>query len=165
MFPLKYLIYFISGSILIASITVIAEKKSPKIAGILMSLPVITFLSLIFMAMSQGVDFASKAAIWNPMGAVADLVYMGFFAAGIKFHEYIDKKQNGKYRSGSSDRIKEIFCGLILGFAGYLVSVLFLSKFCRIPVGWDFFIISRYNNPSTCASSFEERERNELQCY
>lgn len=42
MFPLKCLFYFISGSILIASITVIAEKKSPKIAGILMSLPVNT---------------------------------------------------------------------------------------------------------------------------
>lgn len=79
MFPLKYLLYFISGSILIASITIIAEKKSPKIAGILMSLPVITFLSLIFMAISQGVGFAGRAALWNPIGAVADLVYIWVF--------------------------------------------------------------------------------------
>jgi len=135
MFPLKYFVYFISGSILIASITVIAEKKSPKIAGILMSLPVITFLSLIFMAMSQGVDFAGKAAIWNPIGAVADLVYMGFFAAGIKIPEYVDKKQNGKYQSGTSDRIKQVFCGLITGFAGYFMSILILSKL-SISSGW-----------------------------
>jgi hypothetical protein len=135
MFPLKYFVYFISGSIFIASITVIAEKKSPKIAGILMSLPVITFLSLIFMAMSQGVDFAGKAAIWNPIGAVADLVYMVFFAAGIKIPEYIDKKQNRQYRNGKSDRIKEIFCGLITGFAGYFLSILVLSKL-SIRSGW-----------------------------
>jgi hypothetical protein len=135
MFPLKYFVYFISGSILIASITVIAEKKSPKIAGILMSLPVITFLSLIFMAMSQGVDFAGKAAIWNPIGAVADFVYMGFFAAGIKIPEYTDKKQNGKYRSARSDRIKEVFCGLITGFPGYFISILVLSKL-SISSGW-----------------------------
>jgi len=134
MFPLKYFVYFISGSILIASITVIAEKKSPKIAGILMSLPVITFLSLIFMAMSQGVDFAGHAALWNPIGAIADLVYMGFFAGGIKIPEYIDIKQNGKYRNGS-DRIKEVFCGLITGFAGYFVSILILSKL-SISSGW-----------------------------
>jgi hypothetical protein len=135
MFTLKYFVYFISGSILIASITVIAEKKSPKIAGILMSLPVITFLSLIFMAMSQGVDFAGHAALWNPIGAIADLVYMGFFAAGIKIPEYIDKKQNGKYRSGTSDNIQEVFCGLITGFAGYFVSILILSKL-SISSGW-----------------------------
>jgi hypothetical protein len=135
MFTLKYFVYFISGSILIASITVIAEKKSPKIAGILMSLPVITFLSLIFMAMSQGVAFASRAALWNPIGAIADLVYMGFFAAGIKIPEYIDKKQNGKSRSGTSDNIQEVFCGLITGFAGYFVSILILSKL-SISIGW-----------------------------
>lgn len=128
MFPLKYFIYFISGSILIGLITVIAEKKSPKIAGILMSLPVITFLSLIFMAISQGVDFAGHAALWNPIGAIADLVYMGFFALGIKIPEYIDKKQNGKFLNRKNGRIKEIFCGLITGFAGYFVSILALSK-------------------------------------
>jgi len=135
MFPLKYFVYFISGSILIASITVIAEKKSPRIAGILMSLPVITFLSLIFMAVSHGVDFAGKAALWNPIGAIADLIYMGFFAAGLKIPEYIDIKQNGKNRNGTSDRIKEVCYGLITGFAGYFVSILVLSKL-SISSGW-----------------------------
>jgi len=136
-FPLKYFVYFISGSILIASITVIAEKKSPKIAGILMSLPVITFLSLVFMAVSQGVDFASKAALWNPIGAIADLVYMGFFAAGIKIPEYLDTRRNMKYipNSGINEKIKEIFCGLITGFAGYFISIFILSKF-SISSGW-----------------------------
>ena len=89
MFPIKYLVYFISGSILITLITIIAEKKSPKIAGILMCLPVITFLSLLFMAVSQGVDFSGKAALWNPIGAIADIIFMTLFAIGIKIPEYL----------------------------------------------------------------------------
>jgi hypothetical protein len=136
-FPLKYLIYFITGSILIASITVIAEKKSPKIAGILMSLPVITFLSLVFMAVSQGVGFAGKAALWNPIGAIADLVYMGFFAVGISIPGFLDtrRKMNYIHNSGNNEKIKEIFCGLITGFVAYFVSILILSKF-SISSGW-----------------------------
>src|SRR5574341_1483732 len=93
---LKYLIYFISGSILITAITVIAEKKSPKVAGILMSLPVITFLSLLFLAVSQGVDFASKAAVWNPIGAMADLVYMCLFLVGVNLPEYFQENNTEK---------------------------------------------------------------------
>jgi hypothetical protein len=51
---LKYLIYFLSGSLLITAITLIAEKKSQKVAGILMCLPVITFLSLLFLGIFGG---------------------------------------------------------------------------------------------------------------
>lgn len=138
MFPLKYPVYFISGSILIASITIIAEKKSPKIAGILMSLPVITFLSLLFIAVSQGVNFSSKAALWNPIGAIADLVYMGLFAAGIKIPGYLEQgKKEVAYicKNDNFKKIKEIFFGLLLGFAGYFVTIIFLSKF-PVDNGW-----------------------------
>ncbi len=138
MFSLKYPIYFISGSILIASITIIAEKKSPKIAGILMSLPVITFLSLLFIAVSQGVFFSSKAALWNPIGAIADLVYMGLFAAGIKIPGYLEQgKQEVAYicKNDNFKKIKEILFGLILGFAGYFVTIIVLSKF-PVNNGW-----------------------------
>ncbi len=133
---LKYLIYFISGSILITSITLIAEKKSPKIAGIMMSLPVITFLSLLFMAISQGVDFSSKAAIWNPIGAIADLLYMGLFAVGIGLPGYIQKntgRREGK--NGNIEKIIEILAGILFGFTGYFLFILTSSKF-QIESGW-----------------------------
>ena len=133
---LKYLIYFISGSILITSITIIAEKKSPKIAGIMMSLPVITFLSLLFMAISQGADFSSKAAIWNPIGAIADLVYMGLFAVGIGLPGYIQRNTGrGEGKNGKNEKIIEILAGLLLGFTGYLLFILVSSKF-QIASGW-----------------------------
>jgi hypothetical protein len=133
---LKYILYFISGSILITSITIIAEKKSPKIAGIMMSLPVITFLSLLLMAISQGADFSSKAAIWNPIGAIADLVYMGLFAVGIGLPGYI-QKNTGRRESkiGNIEKIIEILAGLLFGFAGYFLFILVSSKF-QIASGW-----------------------------
>ena len=138
MFSLKYPIYFISGSILIASITIIAEKKSPKIAGILMSLPVITFLSLLFIAVSQGVNFSSKAALWNPIGAIADLVYMGLFAVGIKIPGYLEKGKQKfayTYKNDNFSKIKEIIFGLLIGFAGYFITIMTLSKF-PVNNGW-----------------------------
>jgi hypothetical protein len=55
---LKYPVYFLSGSLLITAITLIAEKKSQKVA------------------------------VWNPIGAIADLVYLGFFAIGINIPGY-----------------------------------------------------------------------------
>lgn len=39
------------------------------------------------------------------------------------------------HNSGINEKIKEIFCGLITGFAGYFLSILILSKF-SISSGW-----------------------------
>lgn len=122
---LKYFIYFAAGGILITAITVVAERKSPKMAGIMMCLPVITFLSLLFLAFSQGADFSSNAAVWNPIGAIADLAYMGMFAAGIKLPGYIRKERNMDRRD---EKLKEVACGLLLGFAGYFLFILVLSR-------------------------------------
>lgn len=136
----KYLIYFISGSILIIAVTTIAEKKSPKIAGIVMTLPVITFLSLLFMGVSQGVEFSSKAAVWSPIGAIADLVYVGLFAVGIRVPEYIEKnivvnENINKIENNRMGKIKEILFGLLFGFIGYFIFILIFSQF-SITNGW-----------------------------
>jgi len=73
-----------------------------------MSLPVITLLSLLFMAVSQGVYFASRAAVWNPIGAIADLLYMGLFAAGIRVPEYIEKIKMEMKTKIIGEKIREI---------------------------------------------------------
>jgi hypothetical protein len=103
-----------------------------------MSLPVITFLSLLFIAVSQGVNFSSKAALWNPIGAIADLVYMGLFAAGIKIPGYLEQgkqKVAYTYKNDNYGKIKEIIFGLLIGFAGYFVTIIVLSKF-PVNNGW-----------------------------
>lgn len=139
---LKYLIYFISGSILIAAITIMAEKRSPKLAGIMMCLPVITFLSLLFIALSQGVDFSSKAAVWNPIGGIADLIYMGLFAVGISLPQHIEKNSTvhknaieNENSSSSMEKIIEILFGLLIGFIGYFFFIVMFSQF-PVTSGW-----------------------------
>lgn len=129
---LKYLIYFLSGSVLITAITLVAEKRSQKTAGILMCLPVITFLSLLFIGISQGAEFAGKAAVWNPLGAVADLVYIGLFSVGINLPGFIGKTNTLCDRT---KKIIELISGLISGFAGYLVSIAVFSRL-QITSGW-----------------------------
>jgi len=125
-------VYFLSGSLLITVITLIAEKKSQKVAGILMCLPVITFLSLLFLGISQGTNFASRAAVWNPIGAIADLVYLGFFAVGINAPEYALRIKNEFSRK---KQIIELLCGLLFGFTGYFISIIIFSGF-TISSGW-----------------------------
>ena len=95
-----------------------------------MSLPVITFLSLLFMAVSQGVGFSSQAAIWNPIGAIADLVYMALFAVGINLPGYLGVNKNARTR-----KIKEVFFGLLLGFTGYILFILISGQFTVLS-GW-----------------------------
>lgn len=95
-----------------------------------MCLPVITFLSLIFIALSQGVEFSSKAAVWNPIGSIADLFYIGLFAVGISLPAYYGK--NRLIKNYDYDmKIIEILSGLFIGFSGYFSLVLLFS---RIPV-------------------------------
>ena len=128
----KYLVYFLSGSLLITAITLVAEKKSQKVAGILMCLPVISFLSLLFLGISQGTEFASRAAVWNPIGAIADLFYIGFFAIGINILGYAVRIKN---ESSGSKKIIELLSGFLFGFTGYFISILVFSGF-TINSGW-----------------------------
>lgn len=103
-----------------------------------MCLPVITFLSLLFMAVSQGVDFSGKAALWNPIGAIADLIFMALFVIGIKIPEYLENKRQKDmfiYKNHNNQKIKEIFFGLLTGFSGYFAAILILSKF-PVSNGW-----------------------------
>ena len=132
----RYLIYFISGSFLIAIITTIAETKSAKLAGIAMSLPGITFLSLIFIGISQGSNFSSKAAMWNPIGCVADLAFMGLFAIGINLLKYVKFKNVGRNTNiKENENLYEVLCGISIALLGYFLIILVLSKIPTIN-GW-----------------------------
>ncbi|HLB71989.1 MAG TPA: hypothetical protein VJJ51_13175, partial [Candidatus Methanoperedens sp.] len=76
------------------------------------------------MAVSQGVGFSSQAAIWNPIGAIADLVYMALFAVGVNLPGYLGGNKNARTR-----KIKEVFFGLLLGFTGYILFILISGQF------------------------------------
>ncbi|MEM2925291.1 MAG: hypothetical protein QXJ68_06335 [Methanocellales archaeon] len=106
---IKYIIYFLAGAGLITCITTIAEKNSPRIAGILMTLPTITFLSLLLIAMEQGLEYASKAAMWNPIGLIADVIFLGMFALSTRVS-------------------RSLVISLFLAFASYFTSIFLLRS-------------------------------------
>lgn len=90
--------------------SLIAEKLSPKISGILSGLPVGSSITLIFFAVENGVDYVTKVALYNIHGLFAALA----FSIGY----YISTFYKGKF---------EIFLSLLISFISYLIIALILA--------------------------------------
>lgn len=86
---LNYLCSFFIGGLLITGISYLAEKGLPIYAGLLMTFPVITLSSLLFLPESSGV----KVAGWGLIGLSGTAILLGVYL--ISFH-YL---QMGKYSS------------------------------------------------------------------
>ena len=67
---------------LILSLTWIAEKASPRIAGILSGYPIGTALVLFFYGIQFGPEFAIAAVPYNLLGHVSALVFVYFYFLG-----------------------------------------------------------------------------------
>lgn len=145
---IRYVLYFLTGSGLIAGITLIAERNSPRLAGILMALPTITFISLLIMALEYGAEFASKAAVWNPVGIVADVIFLGMFAFGTR----ISHGKGG------------LITALALAFSGYFISIFLLrwlpisSGFQALAMLWIACIAAYISFRKLAALNFDRRD-------
>lgn len=68
--------------LIVLALSIIAEKVSPKLTGILSGLPLGTTLILIFYYIEYGEEFASHAAIYNVHGLLALLAFIfGYYIA------------------------------------------------------------------------------------
>ncbi len=95
---------------LVLSLTVIAEKVSPKLSGILSGLPLGSSITLIFFAIEYGVNYVKETALYNIHGVFAALA----FSIGY----YISTFYTGKF---------EIILSLIISFISYLIIAFILS--------------------------------------
>ena len=59
------------ATIVVVALSLISEHVSPKVAGIISGAPTGTAITLFFLGLSQGTDFAGKTAIFNMVGLVA----------------------------------------------------------------------------------------------
>lgn len=66
----------------VVGVSVIAEKVSPKAAGILAGLPTGTAITLFFVGLEVGTQFASETAVFNMMGLVAMQAFLYFYYRG-----------------------------------------------------------------------------------
>lgn len=69
---------------LILCLTWIAEKTSPRIAGILSGYPIGTALVLFFYGIQIGPDFAAASVPYNLLGHVSALIFVYFYYLGAK---------------------------------------------------------------------------------
>lgn len=95
---------------LVLSLTIIAEKVSPKASGMLSGLPVGSSITLLFFAIEYGVDYVKETALYNIHGLFAALA----FAIGY----YISTFYTGKF---------EVILSLLISFISYLIIALILS--------------------------------------
>lgn len=100
----------ISVVVLVLSLTIISEKLSPKISGMLSGLPVGSSITLLFFAIENGVGYVEKTALYNIHGLFAALAFsIGYYIS--------------TFYSG---RLQVIF-SLICSFVAYLLIAFIIS--------------------------------------
>ena len=76
-FALRLVLSFLLGGATVALFTTIAERAGSRLGGLLLSFPVKVTISLVFIALTEGVAFASDAAISVPAGMGVNVVFLG----------------------------------------------------------------------------------------
>lgn len=71
---------------IVVGLSIVAEKASPRIAGLLSGYPTGSAISLFFFGLEIGPDFAAQSAMYNMIGIAATLAFIFFyFRASQKF--------------------------------------------------------------------------------
>jgi hypothetical protein len=66
-------------------ITLVAERTSPRFAGVLIGLPLGVGLTLFFLGVEQGPAFASESSLWSIQGILATLAFCWCYRSSIVF--------------------------------------------------------------------------------
>jgi hypothetical protein len=67
---------FLVGGGTVAAFTTIAERGNPRVGGLLLSFPVKVTVSLVLIALNEGVAFAAQSATATPAGMAANVVFI-----------------------------------------------------------------------------------------
>ncbi len=106
-----FLSFLISGA-WIATATWVAEKHGSRVGGLLVNLPSNLLVSLVFMALLRGTDYAAQAAAAVPVGMAINSVYLTIFNALV---------------------LRSLALALAAGLAFWLASALFFFAFPLSP--------------------------------
>lgn len=72
----QFVVRFVIGGLLVASIPVISKRSSPEFAGIVSLLPVVTLSSFTFLWIQSGYPAVSRAALASAIAVPAVLFYL-----------------------------------------------------------------------------------------
>jgi len=107
-----FLIKLIVSVVFILILSYLAEKISPKFAGIISGVPTGTAIILFFYGLEQGADFASKSSVFNLAGMLSMQVFLLLY---IKF-QFRNKKL-------------DILLTSLIAILGYFITILVLKQF------------------------------------
>ncbi len=112
----------------VVGLSLVAERVSPRVAGILAGYPLGAAISLFFIGIENGREFAAQGAVYTLGGLSASLVFVYFY-----------------YRVSSKVRRWELLASTLAGIAGFLVAAkvliqidLGLVKACLVTIGCIF---------------------------
>lgn len=108
--------------LIVIALSIVAERVSPKIAGIIAGYPSGTAISLFFFGLEIGPEFASQSATYNIFGLIAALVLLYFY-----------------YKSTNLFKKRVILYSSIIGVLAYLV-VAYLLNFLEVSLFVAFFL-------------------------
>ena len=96
-------------------VTLVAERKSSRFAGVLLGFPLGAGLSLTFLAIEQGPAFAAESARWTMQGIIATLIFCRVYLAAARLLQS---------RNTAGDTA--IFGCVFAGLAGFMAASLLL---------------------------------------
>jgi len=76
----QIVIPFILSALIVVVVTIIAERYGTKVGGILGTLPHLIIIAFVFIALSKGEDFASRAALVVPAEIGINILFLFTFA-------------------------------------------------------------------------------------
>ena len=117
-----FLIKAIITIVLVVGLSVIAEKISPKIAGILAGYPTATAISLFFFGLEISPQFAVQSVPYNLLGLITTQVFCYLY-----------------FVSTSAFKTKRVFYSAAIALVGYFVAA-YLFSFLRIDMFGAFLI-------------------------
>jgi len=89
MFEYLVMIKLLVAIFVVLGLSIVTEKVSPMIAGILAGLPTGSAITLFFIALQNGMGFASSAAIYNMIGLVAmQALLLAYYLASRRFAKH-----------------------------------------------------------------------------
>lgn len=111
--PLLLVLKIVLSAGMVVAITLIAERVSPRLAGVLAGFPLGAGLTLLFLGLEQGAAFAAQSSLWSIQGILALLGFCWCYRAGA----LVFKKGN----------IRSLFASCFSGLVGYFITTVVLK--------------------------------------
>ena len=75
---------------MVLSLSAVAERVSPRVAGLLSGYPLGAAIALFFMGLEIGPDFAAQSAVYTLVGLVASQVFVyGYYRASAALQRHV----------------------------------------------------------------------------